>query len=98
MQAEVNDRLDIAAEAAEAIPLHLYEDPDYILPLPERDIDFWVVDEAAALHTLYKEQCSMAYRGVLWVGRSSLVRCILIGQNPNPSNYGLQIPDLNNCT
>ncbi|MEH1779715.1 MAG: hypothetical protein V7L26_11480 [Nostoc sp.] len=98
MQAEVNDRLDVAAEAAEAIPQHLFEDPDYILPLPERDIDFWVVDEAAALHTLYKEQCSMAYRGVLWVGRSSLVRCILIGQNPNPSNYGLQIPDLNNCT
>lgn len=98
MQAEVNDRLDIAAEAAEAIPQHLFEDPEYILPLPERDIDFWIVDEAAALHTLYKDQCSMAYRGVLWVGRSSLVRCILIGQNPNPSNYGLQIPDLNNCT
>lgn len=98
MQAEVNDRLDIAAEAAEAIPEHLFEDPEYILPLPERDIDFWVVDEAAALHSVYKDQCSLAYKAVLWVGRSSLVKSILIGQNPNPSNYGLQIPDLNNCT
>lgn len=98
MQAEVNDRLDIAAEAAESIPLELYEDPNYILPLPERNIQIWAIDEAAALHSLYKDQCSMAYKSVQWVGRSTLVISILIGQNPNPSNYGLQIPDLMNCT
>lgn len=98
MQQEVNDRLDAAAVAAESIPEHLYSDASYELPAPDRPIDFWVIDEAAALHTLYKEQCSSAYRAVLWVGRSSMVRSILIGQNPNPSNYGLQIPDLGNCT
>jgi hypothetical protein len=98
MQQEVNDRLDAAAVVAESIPEHLYSDVSYELPVPDRPIDFWVIDEAAALHSLYKEQCSAAYRAVLWVGRSSMVRSILIGQNPNPSNYGLQIPDLGNCT
>jgi hypothetical protein len=98
MQQEVSDRLDAAAAVAESIPEHLYKDAGYELPIPDRPIDFWVVDEAAALHSLYKEQCSAAYRAVLWVGRSSMVRSILIGQNPNPSNYGLQIPDLGNCT
>lgn len=97
MQAEVNDRLDIAAEAAEAVPQELFEDINHPLPIPERDIDFWIVDEAAALHTQYKDQCSAAYRNVLWVGRSTLVKAILIGQNPNVTNYGLQIPDLSNC-
>lgn len=98
MQQEVNDRLDVAAAVAESIPEHLYKDANYDLPVPDRPIDFWAIDEAAALHSLYKEQCSEAYRAVLWVGRSSMVRSILIGQNPNPSNYGLQIPDLGNCT
>lgn len=98
MQAEVNNRLDASAKLAEAVPDELYRDSNYQLPVTKRTVDFWVVDEAAALHTLYKEQCSEAYRAVLWVGRSSLVKVILIGQNPNPSNYGLQIPDLGNCT
>jgi hypothetical protein len=98
MSAEVNIRLDASAEIAENVPSHLWEDSQYILPLPERELDFWVIDEAAAMHTLYKEQCSEAYRSVLWVGRSAMVKAILIGQNPNPSNYGLQIPDLGNCT
>lgn len=98
MQAEVNDRLDIAAEVAEAVPEHLFEDPNYILPLPERNIQIWAIDEAAALHSMYKDQCSLAYKAVQWVGRSTLVVSILIGQNCNPSNYGLQIPDLLNCT
>jgi hypothetical protein len=98
MQQEVNDRLDEAALAAEAVPQHLYEDLNYTIQLPERDIDFWVIDEAAALHSTYKQQCEMAYKSVLWVGRSTLVKAILVGQNPNVSNYGLQIPDLGNCT
>lgn len=97
MQQEVNARLDEAALAAEAVPAHLFEDPNYILPLPSRDIDFWVVDEAAALAMTYKQQCEMAYKSTLWVGRSTLVKAILVGQNPNASNYGLQIPDLSNC-
>jgi hypothetical protein len=97
MQQEVNQRLDDAAAAAESVPLHLFKDPNYLLPLPNRDIDFWVVDEAAALYMNYPKQCEIAYKSTLWVGRSSLVKAILVGQNPNASNYGLQIPDLSNC-
>jgi hypothetical protein len=96
MNEEVNERLDIAARAAEAVPDDLFADPSYILPLPERDIDFWAVDEAAALHERHEKQIGSAYRETAWVARSALVKMVLIGQNPNCSNYGLQIPDLAN--
>jgi ribosome-associated translation inhibitor RaiA len=69
----------------------------YGRPSAERPILF-VLDEAEEQIAQAKKEASEPVSFTTRVGRSELVRAIVIGQNCNPSAYGLQRPQLNNFT
>lgn len=58
----------------------------------------FVLDEAEQLIAENSKQASELVLFATRVGRSELIRCIVLGQNCNCSAYGLQKPHLNNFT
>lgn len=64
--------------------------------LPDRKPILYVIDEAEELIAHYGKEASDAILSTLRVGRSTRVVCVLLGQSPNCSAYGMQKPNMLN--
>lgn len=67
-------------------------------PAPSRTPIFYVIDEAESLVAEFGNEASEAIKDVLRVGRSTMVKCLIIGQNPGCRDYGLMKANLRNAS
>lgn len=67
-------------------------------PAPNRPPIFYIIDEAESLIGEFGSEASEAIKDVLRVGRSTQVKCLLIGQNPGCRDYNLQKANLRNAS